>query len=56
MPDGSNGIIRWIFPVKYRVGQDSLPEGEVRRFYENDQLSVAVHSENDWKLKSDNMR
>ena len=23
-------------------------------FYENDQLSVAVHSENDWKLKSDN--
>ena len=53
---------RWIeryyqvdIPSEVSVGQDSFTlKAKSGGFYENDQLSVAVHSENDWKLKSDN--
>ncbi len=52
---------RWIeryyqvdIPSEVSVDQDSFSlTATSGGFYENDQVSVAVHSENDWKLKSD---
>ncbi|MFR0790168.1 MAG: hypothetical protein ACLSHW_05655 [Lachnospiraceae bacterium] len=39
---------------KYLRDQDSFSlTANVRRLARNDQVGVAVHSENDWKLKSD---